>query len=209
MKSKMNHRISLFILLSLSLLLNNLTNALNNNNNNNNTRKTTETELKPPESILKCLTCKEMIWISAVNTDHQYEIDKTVVTETNLVSLIGNACKYSTWTRDYEVKYDVPRSEWYINYLNRKRKNSTWHDTYLVRGCQFINKYKSKQISKEFMKYVNNKQKLGNYVDTLQEIICSKLCNASKHGSFGKESVMEEVDEDNFMEDEIDNWEDP
>ena len=59
------------------------------------------------------------------------------------------------------------------------------------------------------MKYVNNKQKLGNYVDTLQEIICSKLCNASKHGSFGKESVMEEVDEDNFMEDEIDNWEDP
>ena len=67
----MNHRISLFILLSLSLLLNNLTNALNNNNNN--TRKTTETELKPPESILKCLTCKEMIWISAVNTDHQYK----------------------------------------------------------------------------------------------------------------------------------------
>lgn len=204
------------------------------NDDINGKKQNPSTTFKPPDVTLKCLVCKELVWIMSINTDFQVTQDLKSVTENNLVNLISNACQYPTWTLDYEFKYDVPKSEYYIDLLNNKRKNSdTWHDKYLINGCNFMYKNKAKIIAIEFMKYINNKQKLGNYVDKLQDLICGKLCETAKQGAFGstkgsnkgrkakgKETekynltsyyytMEDDNDEDeDFMEEEIDNWED-
>ena len=107
----------------------------------------TPTVLKPPDVTLKCLVCKELVWIMSINTDFQVTQDLKSVTENNFVTLLSNACQYPTWTLDYEFKYDAPKSEHYIHLLNKKRKNSdTWHDKHLIRGCNFMYKNKAKII---------------------------------------------------------------
>ena len=74
-------------------------------------KHTSATALKPSEVTLKCLVCKELIWVTSINTDFQFTQDPKSVTEINLVNLLNNACQYPTWTLDYEFKYDVYKSK--------------------------------------------------------------------------------------------------
>ena len=116
---------------------------------------------RPSDTILKCLTCKELIWILSINTDFMVSQDPTLVNTSSLASLL-RCCKYPEWTADYEINFDVERSEYHVNLLGKKRaRRDTWHDEYLLKGCKFVYKSKGNDIATEVMKYVDNKQKLA------------------------------------------------
>ena len=86
---------------------------------------------------------------------------------------------------------------------------------------------KAKGIATEIMKYINNKQKAGNYVDSVQDKICEDVCIAASHGQYGRKTYSRDIgtsaenleigvhgdtlpkdEKDEFLDDEIDDWDD-
>ena len=191
--------------------------------------KIPDAKRRPSDTIVKCLTCKELIWILSINTDFMVSQDPTLVNASSLTLLLHDACKYPEWTADYEINFDIERSEYHVNLLGKKRASrDTWHDEYLLKGCKFVYKSKANDIATEIMKYIDNKQKVGNYVDSVQDKICEDVCVAATHGQYGRQTHVHSIrtstesieigvqggthdsngEDEEFLEDEIDDWND-
>ena len=190
--------------------------------------KVSDTMRRPPDTIVKCLACKELIWILSINTDFLVSQDSALVNASSLTMLLHDACKYPEWTADYEINFDFDRSEYHVELMGKKRASrDTWHDEYLLKGCNFVYESKAKDIANEIMKYINNKQQVGNYVEAVQDKICEDVCAAALHGQYGRKTPSRDLgtsaenveigvhgdtlgndEEDVFLDDEIDDWED-
>ena len=190
--------------------------------------KITDTMRRPSDTIVKCLTCKELIWILSIKTDFLVSQESAIEKASSLTVLLHDACKYPEWTADYEINFNFERSEYHVKLMGEKRASrDTWHDEYLLKGCNFVYESKAKGIATEIMKYINNKQKAGNYVDSVQDKICEDVCIAASHGQYGRKTYSRDIgtsgekveigvhgdtlpkdEKDEFLDDEIDDWDD-
>ena len=84
--------------------------------------KISDTLRRPPDTIVKCLACKELIWILSINTDFLVSQDSALVNASSLTMLLHDACKYPEWTVDYEINFDLDRLNSHVKLFGKKEQ---------------------------------------------------------------------------------------